>query len=100
MTKVFDGGTGLHGVDLAVPAATVTALLGPNGAGKTTMVRILTTLLRPDSGTVRVAGHDVRREPERVQARIGMTGQSVAVDAKLSGPENLRRKSHSNWPRC
>ena len=67
----------------------MTALLGPNGAGKTTMVRILSTLLRPDAGTARVGGYDVAREPERVQARIGLTGQSLSVDGKLSGPENL-----------
>jgi ABC-2 type transport system ATP-binding protein len=65
------------------------------------MVRILATLLRPDSGVIRVAGHDVLREPERVQALIGLTGQSVAVDAKLSGPENLRmfgRLQRLPWP--
>ena len=90
VTKQFAGATGLHGVDLTVPAGTVTALLGPNGAGKTTMVRILATLLRPDAGTIRIGGYDVLREPGQVQAIIGLTGQSVAVDAKLSGPENLR----------
>ncbi|WP_062991187.1 ATP-binding cassette domain-containing protein [Nocardia anaemiae] len=101
VTKEFGGAAGLHGVDFNVPAGTMTALLGPNGAGKTTIVRILSTLLRPDSGTARVAGHDVLREPEQVQAHIGLTGQSVAVDAKLSGPENLRmfgRLQRLPWP--
>ncbi|MBU3066871.1 ATP-binding cassette domain-containing protein [Nocardia sp. NEAU-G5] len=101
VTKEFGGSTGLHGIDLEVPSGTVTALLGPNGAGKTTMVRILSTLLRPDSGDIRVAGHDALREPERVQALIGLTGQSIAVDAKLSGLENLRmfgRLQRLPWP--
>ncbi|WP_216897827.1 ATP-binding cassette domain-containing protein [Nocardia alni] len=101
VTKEFAGATGLHDVDLDVPAGSVASLLGPNGAGKTTMVRILSTLLRPDSGVIRVAGHDVLREPERVQAVIGLTGQSVAVDAKLSGHENLRmfgRLQRLSWP--
>ena len=101
VTKQFAGATGLHGVDLTVPAGTVTALLGPNGAGKTTMVRILATLLRPDAGTIRIGGYDVLREPGQVQAIIGLTGQSVAVDAKLSGPENLRmfgRLQRLPWP--
>jgi ABC-2 type transport system ATP-binding protein len=80
----------LDGVDLVVPAGTVTALLGPNGAGKTTAVGVLTTLLRADAGTVRVAGHDVAREPDAVRAAIGVTGQITAVDDLLSGAENLR----------
>ena len=63
----------LDGVDLTVPAGTVYALLGPNGAGKTTMVNILSTLLTADAGDVRVAGHDVRREPARVRSAIGVT---------------------------
>ena len=66
------------------------ALLGPNGAGKTTTVHILSTLLRPDSGVARVAGHDVVREPAAVRAAIGMTGQFSAVDGLLTGEENLR----------
>ncbi|MEV0155602.1 ATP-binding cassette domain-containing protein [Micromonospora sp. NPDC050686] len=79
----------LAGLDLAVPAGTVCAVLGPNGAGKTTLVRVLTTLTRPDAGTARVAGHDVRREPGRVRARIGLVGQATAVDEVLGGRENL-----------
>ncbi|MBD3779240.1 MAG: ATP-binding cassette domain-containing protein [Micrococcales bacterium] len=80
----------LDGVDLAVPAGTVTALLGPNGAGKTTTVGVLATLLAPDAGTVRVAGHDVVAEPQAVRAAIGVTGQVSAVDDLLTGTENLQ----------
>ena len=80
----------LDGVDLAVRSGTVTALLGPNGAGKTTTVGILSTLLRPDAGTVRVAGHDVVTQPGAVRAAIGVTGQMSAVDDLLTGDENLR----------
>jgi daunorubicin resistance ABC transporter ATP-binding subunit len=79
----------------------VTALLGPNGAGKTTLIRVLATLLRPDSGQAQVGGHDVLRDPERVRSLIGLTGQSLAVDGKLSGPENLAmfgRLHHLPWP--
>jgi ABC-2 type transport system ATP-binding protein len=79
----------LRGVDLTVPAGTVHGLLGPNGAGKTTLVRILTTLLRPTSGTATVAGFDVRRDPDRVRASIGLVGQHAAVDEILSGRQNL-----------
>jgi ABC-2 type transport system ATP-binding protein len=79
----------LSGVDLYAPAGSVLGLLGPNGAGKTTAVRILTTLLKPDKGSARVAGFDVVREPARVRARIGLAGQYAAVDENLSGSENL-----------
>jgi len=79
----------LDGVDLTVGAGTVTALLGPNGAGKTTTVHILSTLLRPDSGTAVVAGCDVVRDPGGVRAVIGLTGQFSAVDKLLTGEENL-----------
>ncbi|MFD1714890.1 ATP-binding cassette domain-containing protein [Amnibacterium flavum] len=79
----------LDGVDLVVPAGTITALLGPNGAGKTTTVHILSTLLRPDGGTASVDGADVVRDPDTVRASIGLTGQFSAVDGLLTGEENL-----------
>ena len=79
----------LGGVDLGVRSGTVYGLLGPNGAGKTTMVRILTTLLPPDGGEARVAGHDVVRDGKRVRERIGLAGQYAAVDENLTGFENL-----------
>ena len=80
----------LDGIDLDVPAGTVFSLLGPNGAGKTTTVNVLTTLLKGDSGTVRVAGHDVATEAKAVRAVIGVTGQFAAVDDLLTGEENLQ----------
>jgi ABC-2 type transport system ATP-binding protein len=79
----------LDGLDLAVPQGTVLGLLGPNGAGKTTAVRILTTLLTPDSGSAEVAGVDVVAHPAQVRARIGLSGQYAAVDEYLTGYENL-----------
>ena len=80
----------LDGIDLDVPAGTVFSLLGPNGAGKTTTVNVLTTLIKADGGTVRVAGHDVAAETKAVRAVIGVTGQFAAVDDLLTGAENLR----------
>jgi ABC-2 type transport system ATP-binding protein len=79
----------LDGVDLNVAEGTVFALLGPNGSGKTTTVRILSTLLPADAGTVRVAGHDVRTQAQLVRAAIGVTGQFSAVDNLLTGRQNL-----------
>jgi ABC-2 type transport system ATP-binding protein len=79
----------LDGIDLNVPSGTVFSMLGPNGAGKTTTVQILSTLIAADGGDVRVAGHDLGREPEAVRAAIGVTGQFSAVDNKLTGEENL-----------
>ncbi|MEV4809824.1 ATP-binding cassette domain-containing protein [Micromonospora avicenniae] len=80
----------LDGIDLHVAEGSVFALLGPNGAGKTTAVQILSTLIRPDGGDVQVVGHDLRREPDRVRAGIGVTGQFSAVDNLLTGAENLK----------
>lgn len=80
----------LRGLDLAVPEGAVCGVLGPNGAGKTTAVRVLTTLARPDSGSARVAGRDVLREPAKVRERIAVTGQYASVDGDLTGAENLR----------
>ncbi|GAB2838349.1 daunorubicin resistance protein DrrA family ABC transporter ATP-binding protein [Actinocorallia aurea] len=87
--KSYPSGPALAGLDLTVPRGTVHGLLGPNGAGKTTAVRIMATLLRPDSGTVRVAGHDPVREGRAVRARIGLVGQDAAVDEELTGRQNL-----------
>jgi ABC-2 type transport system ATP-binding protein len=89
LRKSFGDHVVLDGVELTVEPGTVFALLGPNGAGKTTMIRILTTLLEPDEGEVRVAGHDVARAADDVRAAIGVTGQFSAVDDLLTGRENL-----------
>ena len=88
--KRYGEQTVLDGLDLTVPAGTVTALLGPNGAGKTTVVSILSTLLPADGGTARVLGHDVASEPQAVRLLIGVTGQLSAVDPLLTVSENLR----------
>ncbi|SSC25916.1 ABC transporter, partial [Klenkia terrae] len=88
--KRFGDQTVLDGLDLVVPAGTVTALLGPNGAGKTTTVSILATLLAADGGTARVLGHDVATDPQAVRGLIGVTGQLSAVDPLLTVTENLR----------
>jgi len=79
----------LRGIDLEVQTGTVLALLGPNGAGKTTMVRILTTLLKPDSGKAFIGGYDLFKEPHKVQSIIGLAGQYAAIDGLLTGLENL-----------
>jgi ABC-2 type transport system ATP-binding protein len=79
----------LDGLDLTVQPSSIHALLGPNGAGKTTLIRVLATLLPPDGGTARVAGIDVRDDPAAVRARIGLAGQSAAVDELLTGRENV-----------
>ncbi|WP_456786899.1 ATP-binding cassette domain-containing protein [Cellulomonas sp. P5_C5] len=89
LVKRYKTVTALDGVDLAVPTGSVLGLLGPNGAGKTTIVRILTTLLRPDEGSATVAGVDVLAKPRDVRRRIGLSGQYAAVDEYLTGFENL-----------
>jgi ABC-type multidrug transport system ATPase subunit len=88
--KRFGAITALDQVDLTVPAGTVLGLLGANGAGKTTIVRILATLLRMDTGRATVAGYDVARQARVVRRLIGLSGQYAAVDAYLTGRENLR----------
>jgi daunorubicin resistance ABC transporter ATP-binding subunit len=91
LVKTFKGGVrALEGVSLNVEEGTVFGLLGPNGAGKTTAVRILTTILRPDSGSARVLGHDVVHEAAAVRSCIGLAGQYAAVDENLTGRENIR----------
>jgi ABC-2 type transport system ATP-binding protein len=89
LRKSFGDHVVLDGVDLTVPQGTVFSLLGANGAGKTTTVKILSTLIGADAGDVRVAGHDLAREPDAVRAAIGVTGQFSAVDNLLTGRENL-----------
>ncbi|MFN8037477.1 MAG: ATP-binding cassette domain-containing protein [Acidimicrobiia bacterium] len=88
--KAYGEVRALDGLDLTVDAGSVHALLGPNGAGKTTMVRILSTLLRPDAGAARVGGHDVVADAHRVRSLIGLTGQFASVDDELTGFENLQ----------
>ncbi|MCW3015870.1 MAG: ATP-binding cassette protein [Solirubrobacterales bacterium] len=89
LVKRFGDMTAVAGVDLAVKAGSVTAVLGPNGAGKTTMVRMLTTLSQPDTGTITVAGFDVVADPTEVRRRIGYAAQDATVDELLTGRENL-----------
>ncbi len=89
LRKRYGDTVALAGLDLSVEAGSVTAVLGPNGAGKTTAVRILATLLAPDSGRATVAGHDVVTEPGAVRERIAVTGQYAALDDRLTGAENL-----------
>ena len=87
--KSFGAVRALDGIDLTIQPGTVLGLLGPNGAGKTTAVRILTTLLKPDSGRAEVAGYDVVRDAAALRTVVGLAGQYAAVDENLSGRENL-----------
>ena len=89
VAKHFGKTQALNGVSFQVERGTVLGLLGPNGSGKTTMIRVLTTLLRPDAGQARVAGFDVLTEGQRVRSVIGLAGQNAAVDEVLTGRENL-----------
>ena len=89
LVKTYGKVKALDGLDLTVPEGSVLAVLGPNGAGKTTAVRVLTTLLQPDSGRAEVAGIDVLRDPGSVRKLIGLSGQYAAVDEYLTGFENL-----------
>jgi ABC-2 type transport system ATP-binding protein len=90
LVKTFGDVRALDGVDFDVPEGTVLGLLGPNGAGKTTAVRVLTTLIQPDSGRAEVAGLDVLKHPNEVRRSIGLSGQFAAVDEYLTGRENLQ----------
>src|SRR5580698_8033756 len=99
LVKVFPRGNvrALDGVSLQVEQGTILGLLGPNGAGKTTAVRILSTILGPDSGQASILGHDVVKEAETVRRIIGLAGQYATVDENLTGRENIHmvaRLSH------
>ena len=89
LVKRFKGKAALDGVDLTARSGAVLGVLGPNGSGKTTTVRILSTLLRPDAGHATVGGFDVVSQPHEVRRQIGLTGQYAAVDAELTGTQNL-----------
>jgi oleandomycin transport system ATP-binding protein len=89
LVKTFGKVRALDGIDMVAGEGTVFGLLGPNGAGKTTAIRVLSTLLRPDSGRAVVGGYDVVKQPKQVRRLIGLTGQYAAVDELLSGQENL-----------
>jgi ABC-2 type transport system ATP-binding protein len=90
LVKRFGDHLAVDGVSFSVPQGTVLGLLGPNGAGKTTTVRMMTTLTEPTGGTARVAGYDVRSEPDLVRRNMGLTGQAATVDELLTGRENIR----------
>ena len=89
LVKLFGTQRAVDGVSLRVPQGSVYGVLGPNGAGKTTTIRMLATLLRPDSGSARIFGHDVVREPNAVRSLVGVTGQYASVDEDLTATENL-----------
>jgi ABC-2 type transport system ATP-binding protein len=89
LTKRFKTTEALAGLDLVAERGQVTAILGPNGAGKTTFIRMVATLLLPDAGSLTVAGIDAIKEPDRVRRVIGLAGQSAAVEANMTGRENL-----------
>jgi ABC-2 type transport system ATP-binding protein len=89
LVKEFDGVRAVDGVSFTVPPGSVLGLLGPNGAGKTTIVRMMTTLSQPTSGTARIAGYDVTENPDLVRSSMGLTGQAATVDELLTGRENL-----------
>src|SRR5688572_20907727 len=89
LVKSFGDTRAVDGVDLAVRRGSVYGVLGPNGAGKTTTIRMLATLLKPDSGSARVLGHDIVHEADAVRSGVSLTGQMASVDEDLTGRENL-----------
>src|ERR671934_479845 len=89
LVKSFGSTRAVDGVDLSVRSGAVYGMLGPNGAGKTTTIRMLATLIRPDSGTARVLGHDIVTEADAVRGLVSLTGQLASVDEDLTGRENL-----------
>jgi ABC-2 type transport system ATP-binding protein len=90
----FGGVHALAGIDLAAPARSTLAVLGHDGARKTTLIRVLTTLIAPDAGRVRVDGFDVVADPDHVRRRIAVTGQYAGVDEYLTGREDLELRQH------
>ncbi len=96
LRKSFGDHVVLSGIDLSVKQGTIAALLGPNGAGKTTLIHILSTLVRPDGGSARIAGHDLLLNKREVKQSLSLTGQFAAVDEVLSGEENLRMMCRLN----
>ena len=90
LVKKYGDTVAVDGVSFSVPQGSVLGLLGPNGAGKTTTVRMMATLTEPTSGTARIAGFDVRTDPEMVRRNMGLTGQVATVDELLTGRENIR----------
>ena len=89
LVKSYGRTTAVAGIDLAVPAGAIYGVLGPNGAGKTTTIRMLATLIEPDSGSARVLGHDILAEADAVRGLVSLTGQLASVDEELTGRENL-----------
>jgi ABC-2 type transport system ATP-binding protein len=89
LVKVYGQNRAVDDVTLSIPDGGIYALLGPNGAGKTTIINMLTTLIKPDGGSAKIFGHDIGSETHAVRQLISVTGQSAAVDEKLSGYENL-----------
>src|SRR5579862_4712597 len=89
VVKRFGKVVALDALSLTLPAGQPVAILGPNGAGKTTFIRMVATLLAPDTGTLSVNGHDVVRDPMAVRRMIGLAGQSAAVEEMMTGRENL-----------
>ena len=89
LTKTFGTQTAVDNVSFNIKRGEVFGLLGPNGAGKTTTLRMMTTLLKPTSGTIQIFGHDVKKEPKVVRSLFGLTGQYASVDEDISARENL-----------
>ena len=90
LVKTFGKNRAVDGVNLSIPAGTICGMLGPNGAGKTTTINMLATLLKPDEGTAKIFGYDVRKETQIVRQLIGLTGQYATVDESLTAMENLK----------